>query len=229
MGKKLSTLISALTSASPRPFPPLGWTSGLRAMKVERMKPGHAPAVSELRNKIGVVTRYSEDDQRAFQQAFDELGAAMRRGRSASARAAGADLTAAQVDVLTPLADAGADGLPVSRLAELAGVAVPTVTRMMHGLRKRGIVEQRRSPSDARFVIARLTEPGRELLENHLHALRARQHIVFEAFPPEEIDVLVRGVRRMTQLINDNVAQGVTTTRHAGSAVPQPTAAPASG
>lgn len=152
------------------------------------------------------MLHYSEDDQRAFQRAFDELGAAMRRVRSASARAAGADLTAAQVDVLTPLAAAGADGLPVSRLADLAGVAVPTVTRMMHGLRERGFVEQQRSSSDARFVIVRLTDSGSELLETHLDALRARQRTAFEAFPSEEIDVLVRGVRRMTQLINDSVS-----------------------
>jgi DNA-binding MarR family transcriptional regulator len=135
-----------------------------------------------------------------FQHALDALAAAMRRGRSGSARDAGAEMTAAQVDVLTPLADTD-DGIAVSQLADRAGLSGPTVTRMLHGLRERGFVEQRRSASDARFVIVYLTEQGRKVLAAHLDVLRFRQRAAFDAFSPEERHLLVDSLRRVTEII----------------------------
>jgi DNA-binding MarR family transcriptional regulator len=143
-------------------------------------------------------------ERREFQTAVDELAAAMRRGRSASARVAGAHMTAAQVDVLAPLAETSPHGLAVSQLATKAGVSIPTVTRMLHGLAERGYIERNRSSSDVRFVIVSLTDRGRDVLALHLKVLRERQREAYESFPPDERAVFIRGVRRLTDFITKN-------------------------
>jgi DNA-binding MarR family transcriptional regulator len=157
-----------------------------------------------LSDSLAVMNPADEREQRDFQAAVDGLAAAMRRGRSQSARDAGAQMTAAQVDVLSPLAEASPDGLAVSQLANQAGVAIPTVTRMLHTLHERGYIERRRAPSDERLVMVVLTERGRAVLALHLKQLRARQREAYESFPPEERAVFIRGARRLTQFIRDN-------------------------
>ena len=145
--------------------------------------------------------RAADHDVDEFQRTFDALAGAMRRGRVRSAHEANAGLTAAQADLLTPLDDI-TDGLPVSRIADAAGVAGPTATRMLGGLRDRGLVEHQRATHDARIVMVRLTPAGRNAITAHLQTLRARQRAVFNAFQPAEREQLINAVRHLTELIN---------------------------
>jgi DNA-binding MarR family transcriptional regulator len=135
-----------------------------------------------------------------FQSALDALAAAVRRGRRSSARDVGTQMTAAQVEVLASLADAQ-DGIAVAQLARRAGLSGQTVARVLHELREREFIEERRPSSDARFVLVQLTERGREVLAAHLDVLSLRQRAAFDAFTAEERDILVSGLRRVTEII----------------------------
>jgi len=52
-----------------------------------------------------------------------------------------------------------------SKLAQIFGVSRPTITRMVDGLAKKGLVERRHDPDDRRLAIISLTVQGRALQE----------------------------------------------------------------
>ena len=62
-----------------------------------------------------------------------------------------------QFHLVTPLADGPQ---PVGRLAEAAGVAKPTATRMVEALARDGLVERHACADDRRKVLVELTPEG---------------------------------------------------------------------
>ena len=80
---------------------------------------------------------------------------AVRHARGRAARAADGALTLPQYHLLEPLAAEGA--LPVGVLADEAGVAAPTATKMLDGLVRAGLVERTSAPHDRRVVLISLT------------------------------------------------------------------------
>src|SRR5947209_3993702 len=79
-----------------------------------------------------------EADQ--FLDAFDAFVQAVRRARGASSHERGRGLTLSQYGLLQPLA--GSDGARVRELAEQAGIAPSTATRILDALERRGIVDR---------------------------------------------------------------------------------------
>ncbi|MBI5105003.1 MAG: MarR family transcriptional regulator [Solirubrobacterales bacterium] len=109
-----------------------------------------------------------------FMAAFDELRRAVR---SARARTADDRLTPSQYDLLLPLLDAGRS-LGLRELAEAAGVAPPTATRMLDGLQRRGLVDRSRCADDRRAVRLTLTSEGAALVrERREQVLAAHQEL----------------------------------------------------
>ncbi|ULR48544.1 MarR family winged helix-turn-helix transcriptional regulator [Streptomyces deccanensis] len=133
-------------------------------------------------------------------RAADALFAAMRRARSAGAERIGG-LSLAQVALLEPLATE--TDIPVGHLASSADVSVPTATRMLQQLERKGIVVRRRSPEDERRVLVGLTPEGAEVLATLRSRLRERQLRAYEAFTPAERTQLVSLLRRLTGLVSD--------------------------
>ena len=74
------------------------------------------------------------------------------------------------------LASLGGGGRTFSQLAELEGVAPPTMTRMVARLENEGLVVRERSPQDGRVVLVALTDAG----ATELRALRERYREVLE-------------------------------------------------
>lgn len=110
----------------------------------------------------------------AFAQAFDDFVRAAKRARVRVDP--DAILTPSQHDLLCPLRD-GALGL--RELARTAGVSAPTATRMIDGLRERGIVTRERAADDRRAVRIALTRAGRDALEAHRTRQLARRRALF--------------------------------------------------
>jgi DNA-binding MarR family transcriptional regulator len=129
-----------------------------------------------------------------FLAGFDALAAAVRRARGAPAQAEGPALTLSQYGLLQGLVGRGS--ARARELADEAGIAPSTATRILDALERRGIVRRRRADDDRRAVTITLTPLGRELLRAQDEWLRGRQLAFFEALPPEEQvlapDLLVR-------------------------------------
>ncbi|MCL2344854.1 MAG: MarR family transcriptional regulator [Desulfobulbus sp.] len=68
--------------------------------------------------------------------------------------------------VLLFLLDAAADGLAPNILAELAGVTRATITGLLDGLEREGLIERHAHASDRRALCIRLTHKGKRVAKN---------------------------------------------------------------
>jgi DNA-binding MarR family transcriptional regulator len=129
-----------------------------------------------------------------FLVAFDGFAQAVRRARGARAADPDRGLTLSQYGLLEPLADRAE--ARVSELAERAGIAPSTASRILDALERRGIVARKREAHDRRGVAVALTRVGAELLSREHEWLRARQRGFFRSLPADERalapDLLVR-------------------------------------
>src|SRR5919205_2505561 len=72
------------------------------------------------------------------------------------------DITRTEAGLLNSLSDGPRR---ITELAELEGLAQPTVTLLVGRLEERGWVSRRRDPDDGRAVLVTGTDAGREALE----------------------------------------------------------------
>ncbi|MGH8890908.1 MAG: MarR family winged helix-turn-helix transcriptional regulator [Acidothermaceae bacterium] len=77
-------------------------------------------------------------------------------------RAANGGLTPSQLSALVTLDECGS--LRLHELASREGVAAPTTSRSVDELAKRGLVERRADPDDARSAFISLTDRGRAVV-----------------------------------------------------------------
>jgi DNA-binding MarR family transcriptional regulator len=134
----------------------------------------------------------------AFAAAWDELLLAVRRAQ-ARGQQAGDGVSLAQYYFALPLLDGAA--VPVCRLAELAGVAAPTATRLLDGLERSGLLLRERSQRDRRSVLVTLTPDGRRRLLAKRRQLAARRRRLYERLDPEERGQSERLLRHLAELI----------------------------
>jgi DNA-binding MarR family transcriptional regulator len=139
-----------------------------------------------------------------FLVAFDAFAQAVRRARGARAADPDRGLTLSQYGLLEPLADR-ADAR-VSELAEQAGVAPSTASRMLDALERRGIVARKRESLDRRGVAVELTRAGAELLSREHDWLRARQRDFFRSLPSDERALAPDLLLRLAALIDELAA-----------------------
>lgn len=121
----------------------------------------------------------------AFETAWDEFFAAVRRARGKAAREGQTGgLSLAQYQLVAAFSDH--DELPVGELAVLGGVTAPTATRMLDGLERDGIVERSHSTTDRRRVTVRLTAEGRKILAAKRRMVAQKRRKMFESLHPDE-------------------------------------------
>jgi len=99
-------------------------------------------------------------------------------------------LTQAQYNVLRILRGGGIEGLPCQEVGRRLLTRVPDITRMLDRMETAGWITRERSTEDRRVVLARLTAPGRTLvdrLDEPVLALHERQ---FEGFADDELESL---------------------------------------
>jgi DNA-binding MarR family transcriptional regulator len=139
--------------------------------------------------------------------AADALFVVMRRERSATLDRSGHGISMAQLAVLEPLLTTSE--LPVGHLASLAGVSVPTCTRMLKQLEARGLVSRQRSSTDERRVIVQLTEDGSDGVAAFASQLRQRQETVLTQLSVGDRVELASQLRRLAALIANSRSLGM--------------------
>jgi MarR family transcriptional regulator, organic hydroperoxide resistance regulator len=140
-------------------------------------------------------------DKRAagrFADAWDEFVLAVRRAQARNPQSP-EDLTLAQYYLLRPLEREAR--LPSCQLAEWAGIAAPTATRMVDGLQKSGLIRRERSESDRRTVLVSLTDAGRSRVARKRHQLARRRRRAYENLEPDEREQGERLLRHLAELV----------------------------
>ncbi|OZB98378.1 MarR family winged helix-turn-helix transcriptional regulator [Paenibacillus sp. XY044] len=92
-------------------------------------------------------------------------------------------------------------GITPSEMEPILMIERPSVTSLINGLVKRGLVYRRDHPEDARSKQIYLTEPGKELAAQTRHLTQQIDDAVRLEFSPDEYEslrsLLVRVVQRM--------------------------------
>lgn len=96
--------------------------------------------------------------------------------------------------------------LQIGALAAAEGVAAPTMTRLVDGLERDGLVTRGPDPLDGRGVVVRATAKGTRILQRG----RARRVETLarglRTLEPAELDALVRGVDALERMLRDGGA-----------------------
>jgi DNA-binding MarR family transcriptional regulator len=142
--------------------------------------------------------------------ATDQLAAAWetffrttRRLRAHAGKQPLGGLSLSQYQLLETLRDG--DALPVGALAEAAGVAPPTATRMLDSLAGDGFVERRHSETDRRAVLISLTPAGRTAVQAAHEQVSAWRRRVFESLEPDEREQAAALLNRLSTVLEEQL------------------------
>lgn len=150
-------------------------------------------------DNAGTGTDGRTSDAEGFANAWDEFVLALRRGQ-ARGQARRDELTLAQYYFLSQLKNEPA--LPVCQLAEGAGVAPPTATRLADGLERAGLLRRTRSETDRRTVLVSLTDAGRQSLKRKQAQIARRRRLIYDRLEPEERGQSERLLHHLAELID---------------------------
>ncbi|MDQ1105437.1 DNA-binding MarR family transcriptional regulator [Nocardioides zeae] len=141
----------------------------------------------------------------AWAEACNGIYRVLKRGRGAvGRRAGGSAISEAQVAMLESVAHRGP--LQVGEIATHAGLAQPTVTRMLNTLQRDAIIRRLPSPHDERAVLVELTDEGRELWQQKRELLRFWQRDALLRFPAEQRSEVVSMLATLVDIIEDQIA-----------------------
>jgi MarR family transcriptional regulator, organic hydroperoxide resistance regulator len=153
---------------------------------------------------MAVSPKIAGSEVEAFTAALDDFMRALRTARGRFNRAPLVpELSASQFHLLEPLATSPGP-LPMSALADEAGVAPPTASRMLDSLVKRGIAE--RTPAqvgDRRRVEITLTAEGRKLVAAKRAIIARTREQVFHSLSPSERRAASRLLHSLAAAIDD--------------------------
>jgi DNA-binding MarR family transcriptional regulator len=138
-----------------------------------------------------------------FTAAWESFFRTTRRLRARAGKLPGDGMSLPQYHLLEALLDSGER--TVGELADAAGVAPPTATRMLDCLERDGYVRRRHSETDRRSVLVSLTPSGSEAVEvvhEHVQAWRRR---VFEALEPEEREHAAMLLARLSEILEEQI------------------------
>lgn len=139
-----------------------------------------------------------------FSAAWEAFFRTTRRLRSRAGKHPLEGLSLPQYHLLESLLTA--DELPVGALAEAAGVAPPTATRMLDCLARDGHVERRHSETDRRAVLVSLTPSGRAAVEAAHEQVTAWRRRIFESLEPGEREQAAALLTRLTAVLEEQIS-----------------------
>jgi DNA-binding MarR family transcriptional regulator len=135
-------------------------------------------------------------------EALDELAVTLVQQSSLLSRLVFArldvELTRSEASLLARL-EAGPER--ITALAELDGLAQPTVTLLVKRLEGNGLVARKRPLKDGRVVLVSLTADGRRALELVRRRYRERLRACLADLPGPDVAALERGIGAMDSLI----------------------------
>jgi DNA-binding MarR family transcriptional regulator len=143
------------------------------------------------------------DTQQRFSAAWESFFRTTRRLRAKAGGRFAGELTLPQYHLLEALRENAE--LPVGELADRAGVAAPTATRMLDCLARDGFVERRHSETDRRSVLVRLTAGGEQAVENAHGVIETWRREVFERLKPEEREPAARLLARLAEVLEEDL------------------------
>lgn len=150
----------------------------------------------------GTTLTAARDDD--FSTAWEEFFRAVRRAKGRAAAQPPADgLSPAQFQLLAPLAHEPSQ--TIRALAEAAGVAAPTATRMLDGLERDGQVTRSPAVHDRRCVSVELTDTGRHALEVTAAALEDAKRRISESLDPADRAAASALLRRLAALVEEQL------------------------
>ena len=88
----------------------------------------------------------------------------------------------------------------ITELAEVEGLAQPTMTLLVKRLEEQGSVKRERQRDDERVVLVRLTAARRRALEDFRRRLRAVLRTHLEAMPDNQINALATATEALGEL-----------------------------
>ena len=138
-----------------------------------------------------------------FAAAWETFFRTTRRLRSRAGKRPLEGLTLPQYHLLEALREA--DELTVGVLAEAAGVAPPTATRMLDCLLRDGYVTRRHSEEDRRAVLISLTPSGRVAVQAAHEQVSAWRRRVFESLEPAEREQAAALLTRLSQAMEEQM------------------------
>ena len=108
-------------------------------------------------------------------------------------------LTRTQMDLLMSLHFNGP--MNMSALSEQVGIAPEQAARAMKSLREQGLAESARSEENRRMVIARISDSGTLLMDEHVRSVEEDLRASLEGLSPDEMELLCRQARSIVELL----------------------------
>jgi DNA-binding MarR family transcriptional regulator len=93
--------------------------------------------------------------------------------------------------------------LPAGELAQRFGVSRPTITRMVDGLVKKGLVERHVGREDRRVALTSLTAQGRQMLEATEERATRSMSDLLATLPPDRLGRLEAALVDLADLIDE--------------------------
>lgn len=89
------------------------------------------------------------------------------------------------------------DGRRMGDLSVMTSIEVSTLTRLVDQMEKKGLVERRRDPDDARVVALHVTTAGKRLTRRIVPIAERYEQVALKGFAPVEAQVLRAALRRL--------------------------------
>ena len=141
------------------------------------------------------------DTQSEFGAALEELFRSVLRASGRGVPGGETELTMSQYFVMDAL---GEETLTVTEAARAARVAIPTATRALRALERRGFVERRRDDrDDRRLVTVALKPSGRAVLAEKRAWVLTRQREIFDGLAPAERRTAVGTLTAVAQAVDE--------------------------
>jgi DNA-binding MarR family transcriptional regulator len=113
-------------------------------------------------------------------------------------RQLGGELSRTEMGLLSTLSDGPRR---ITELAELEGLAQPTMTILVKQLEQRGLVRRERQADDGRVVLVNLTDNGSVALEDYRALVRAALGAYLAEMPDERVEALAAATETLAQLV----------------------------
>ena len=113
-------------------------------------------------------------------------------------RQIGGELSRSEVSLLRTLSDGPGR---ITDLAELEGLAQPTMTILIKQLEEQGLVRRERHGDDGRVVLVNLTEAGSVALEHYRERVKAVLGTYVAEIPDQQLQALAAATEALTQLV----------------------------
>jgi len=114
-------------------------------------------------------------------------------------RQLGGELSRTEIGLLKTL---GGGSRRITELAELEGLAQPTITILIKQLEEKGLVTRTRQSGDGRVVLVNLTDSGNVALEHYRGRLRAVLGGYLAEIADEQVAALATATATLAQLVD---------------------------